>query len=99
MNQKFSRLFHRSGIPVLHLGYEEIALLPELSLRLFCDWLGLDFTPQMLGPGLNSQCNILLGNRVRQYGGRNQLISYDGSWLINNALGISTCLLSSSLPR
>ena len=94
VNQKFSHIFHQSEIPTLHLGYEEFALRPELSLRLICDWLGIDFSRQMLTPGLHSKSHILLGNRVRQNGDQNRLITYDGSWLTSNNLNFSACLLA-----
>jgi hypothetical protein len=81
VNQKFSNVFRQSGMPVLRVGYEELALRPEHTLRLICEWLGLAFSTQMLSPGTYSKSHILLGNRVRWQGDRNQQIVYDGSWL------------------
>ena len=94
MNQKFSNVFRRSGVPVLRVGYEELALRPELTLRLICQWLDLDFTQQMLSPGLYSKSHILLGNRVRQQGDHNQQIVYDASWLRDGGLRLTSFLVS-----
>ena len=94
MNQKFSNVFRRSGVPVLRVGYEELALRPELTLRLICQWLDLDFTQQMLSPGLYSKSHILLGNRVRQQGDYNQQIVYDASWLSDGGLRLASFLVS-----
>ncbi len=94
VNQKFSGLFHKSGVPTLHVGYEELALRPESVLQLVCQWLGIKFSKKMLSPGLYSQSHILLGNRVRQQVDRNQHIAYDASWLSRNALGFSSLLFS-----
>ena len=94
VNQKFSNVFRQSGVPVLRIGYEELALRPELTLRLICQWLDLDYTQQMLSPGLYSKSHILLGNRVRQQGDRNQQIVYDASWLRDGCLGFSSFVLS-----
>ena len=74
--------------------YEEFALRPEFTLRLICQWLHLDYTQQMLSPGLYSKSHILLGNRVRQQGDRNQQIAYDASWLRSGGVGFSTFLFS-----
>ena len=94
VNQKFSNVFRESGVPVLRVGYEELALRPEFTLRLICQWLHLDYTQQMLSPGLYSKSHILLGNRVRQQGDRNQQIAYDASWLRSGGVGFSTFLFS-----
>ena len=67
VNQKFSKVFRQSGVPVLRVGYEELALRPEFTLRLICQWLDLDYTRQMLSPGLYSKSHILLGNRCLLY--------------------------------
>ena len=94
VNNKFSNVFQRSGIPVLRVGYEELALRPELTLRLICEWLGLEFSTQMLSPGTCSKSHILLGNRVRWQGDRNQQIAYDGSWLAGSNPSFSSFLFS-----
>ncbi len=94
VNQKFSKVFRRSSVPVLCVGYEELALQPELTLRLICQWLGLDYSARMLSPGLYSKSHILLGNRVRQQVNRNQQIVYDASWLRDSNFGFSTFLFS-----
>ena len=94
VNKKFSNVFRRSGMPVLRVGYEELALRPEITLRLICEWLGLEFSAQMLSPGAYSKSHILLGNRVRWQGDRNQKIAYDGSWLACNKTSFSSLLFS-----
>ena len=94
VNQKFSNVFRESGLPVLRVGYEELALRPEFTLKLICKWLHLDYTQQMLRPGLYSKSHILLGNRVRQQSDRNQQIAYDASWLRDSGLGFSAFLFS-----
>ena len=94
VNQKFSNVFRESGLPVLRVGYEELALRPEFTLKLICKWLHLDYTQQMLRPGLYSKSHILLGNRVRQQSDRNQQIAYDASWLKESGLGFSAFLFS-----
>ena len=94
MNKKFSNVFRRSGMPVLRVGYEELALRPEITLRLICEWLGLEFSAQMLSPGTYSKSHILLGNRVRWQGDRNQKIAYDGSWLACNETSFSSLVFS-----
>ena len=43
VNRKFDRVLQRCGRPVFRLGYEELALQPERSLRLLCQWLDCHF--------------------------------------------------------
>ena len=86
--------FVESGVPVLRVGYEELALRPEFTLKLICKWLHLDYTQQMLRPGLYSNSHILLGKRVRQQSDRNQQIAYDASWLRDSGLVFSAFLFS-----
>ena len=81
LNWKFERVLKRSGRPVFHLGYEELALRPEAALQKVCAWLGLSFEPSMLKPGLNSQSHILSGNRMRFDVHKSSTIVYDDSWL------------------
>ena len=81
VNWKLERILKRSACPVLHLGYEELALRPEVALRHVCAWLGVSFAPSMLKPGCNSRSHILSGNRMRFDSQKNNAILYDDSWL------------------
>ena len=81
VNRKFDRALQRCGRPVFRLGYEELALQPEQSLRLLCDWLDLPFTDQMLAPGAHSTSHLLSGNRMRFDHDRSQSIRYDAAWM------------------
>lgn len=93
-NRQVDAALRRSGRPVFVLGYEELALAPEASLRKVCDWLGLPFDPAMLSPGSSSSSHILAGNRVRFDPERSASIRYDGSWMhqASAAIGIASQL-------
>ena len=69
------------GKRVFRLGYEELALRPEQSLRRLCEWLELEFEPVMLSPLQNSDSHILAGNRVRFDAKRSASILYDAQWM------------------
>lgn len=76
-----ARRFERLGDNVLRLGYEELALQPEVALRHVCDWLELPFVETMLAPGEHSTSHVLSGNRMRFDPEQRQRIRYDGSWM------------------
>ena len=70
---------------MFRLGYEELALRPEQSLRRVCDWLELDFLPEMLAPVAQSGSHILSGNRVRFDAEKGAEIQYDADWMSHGA--------------
>ena len=78
---RHERQLRRCGKPVFRLGYEELALRPEQSLRRLCDWLDLEFAPVMLSPVNHSASHILAGNRVRFDAERSAAIRYDAQWM------------------
>ncbi len=93
VNRKFDRALQRCGRPVFRLGYEELALQPERSLRLLCDWLGLAFSDQMLAPSAHSTSHLLAGNRMRFDHDRSRAISYDAAWMASHEWLIPAALL------
>ena len=93
VNRKFDRALQRCGRPVFRLGYEELALQPERSLQLLCDWLALPYSDQMLSPGANSTSHILSGNRMRFDPARSRAIRYDAAWMASNDWLLRTALL------
>ena len=99
VNRKFDRVLRQCGRPVFHLGYEELALKPERSLQLICDWLGLDFHDQMLTPGMTTKSHILSGNRMRFDKDRVSEIRYDSSWLDSSDHVIRLAMLIPPVQR
>lgn len=81
LSARHERLLKAAGKPVFRLGYEELALEPEETLRRLCAWLDLDFEGQMLQPLLFSGSHILSGNRVRFDAQKARSIRYDASWM------------------
>lgn len=71
------------GVPCFTLGYEELALQPQLSLTALSSWLGIDFDESMLTPA-RSKSHIIVGNRVRRSSERLARFNYDGSWLASH---------------
>ena len=81
VNARQASRLDSSGWPVFRLGYEQLALDPEASLRRLCQWLDIDFDARMLAPAQHSNSHILSGNRMRFDASRGQSIHYDGAWL------------------
>ncbi len=93
VNRKFDRVLQRCGRPVFRLGYEELALQPERSLRLLCQWLDLPFFEQMLTPGAHSTSHLLSGNRMRFDQDRSRSIRYDAAWMASREWLIPAALM------
>ncbi len=81
INARHERWLRRCGKPVFRLGYEELALQPEPSLRRLCAWLEIPFDTRMLEPACHSSSHVLSGNRLRFDPERSGAIRYDGSWM------------------
>jgi hypothetical protein len=94
-NRQVEAALRRSGRPVFVLGYEELALAPEASLRRLCGWLGLSFDAAMLTPGPSSSSHILAGNRMRFDSDRAASIRYDASWMTQ---GGAVAEIAAALP-
>jgi hypothetical protein len=93
LSARHERQLRRCGKPVFRLGYEELALRPEQSLRRLCDWLELEFAPAMLAPVAQSGSHILSGNRVRFDAEKGSAILYDAAWMTHGA-GIAQLALA-----
>ena len=85
LSARHERHLRQCGKPVFRLGYEELALRPAQSLRRLCDWLELDFLPEMLAPVAQSGSHILAGNRVRFDAEKGASIQYDADWMSHGA--------------
>ena len=81
VNARQDRWLQRCGKPVLRIGYEQLALCPEKTLRHICDWLNIDWDENMLAPMKHSSSHILSGNRMRFDAHRGSSIQYDYSWM------------------
>ena len=95
INARHERWLRRCGKPVFRLGYEELALQPEQSLRRLCAWLEIPFDQRMLAPASHSSSHVLAGNRVRFDPERSASIRYDGAWM---AAPAGLAQLSLALP-
>ncbi|WP_041375236.1 sulfotransferase [Prochlorococcus marinus] len=93
VNARQERLLQVSGRPVFRLGYEQLALDPETSLRRLCTWLEIPFDEQMLQPAQHSTSHILAGNRMRFDANRGASIRYDGAWLGHSSSLVQLALL------
>jgi hypothetical protein len=81
LNARDEQRFARLGDRMFRLGYEELALQPESTLRRLCDWLELPFSPAMLEPGSCSASHVLSGNRMRFDPTLRKKIQYDSTWI------------------
>tara|TARA_B100000035_G_scaffold125156_1_gene106550 strand:- start:528 stop:1397 length:870 start_codon:yes stop_codon:yes gene_type:complete len=94
VNWKLEKKLRQSSLQSFRLGYEELALAPEASLKLLCDWLKIDFCWDMMQPMDFSSSHIIAGNRMRYLAGRRNRIEYDGAWLSSNGFPLRASLMA-----
>lgn len=94
-NLRFERELRRCDKPVFLLGYEQFALDPERYLGRLCEWLGLDFTPEILHPDGSSNSHIIAGNQMRLNPEKSKRVRYDEKWLQDAIWPASLALLFS----
>ena len=81
VNNKFSRAFDSSSLPVLRMGYEEFVMFPEKCLRMICEWIRAPFCVNIMSPKAYSASHILLGNPIKNNDTKFKSINYDASWM------------------
>jgi len=97
-NLRTERFLRRHHIRARNLGYEELALRPDVMLNKLCDWLDVDFDPGMLAPA-GTGSHIIRGNRARQNSSTMSAIQYDSRWMTSSRLMLQSPLLLPLMQR
>ncbi len=79
-NKKLQHQLHKMNIDFFSVGYEEIAMYPDFALKKICEFVGVNFEPQMLNPA-KTKSHIINGNVVRADAEKRSKIMYDARWL------------------
>ena len=79
-HHKYLRFLREQQIDFLTVGYEELALRPDLTLRKVCDRVGVEFTESMLDPSASTS-KLVAGNRMMHDPTKKKNIFYDGKLL------------------
>jgi hypothetical protein len=79
LNRQTQRYLKNEGLSSFQLGYEEIALYPEMMMGRICDFIGLDLTDEMLSLE-GSESHIIKGNRMRSQKDKLARVFYDNRW-------------------
>ena len=82
-NKALQSFLQDENIAFKQIGYEELCLETEQSLRSMCDYLELEFTDGMLNP-IDANTHILLGNRMRRDAQKTSGIHYDNRWFYSD---------------
>ena len=84
-NRELDRALGPTDVPILNVGYEELALRPEATLRLVCDWLDVEFQAEMLFPLANTRSHIITGNGTVRRSPKKVPFRYDAAWMPSTA--------------
>lgn len=95
-NRRIKASLDRDQFRYFQLGYEEFALYPEFMLKKLCDFVGIEFHPDMLTP-TRSHSHVISGNIVRHDRQKAARIAYDNRWFVSNRLSLLTPLILPAL--
>lgn len=76
VNKKINYQLNKMQLPYLRVGYEEPALYPESILKKISEYIGEEYTPDMLPPA-NTSSHIIHGNVSRADPAKRKSIVYD----------------------
>ena len=91
-NLQVKRFLIRNRLNFMTVGYEEVALYPEMILEKICAFVGLPFDEQMLEPARTSS-HVIRGNRARGDAEIMRRFFYDARWLTSVKLSALETLL------
>jgi hypothetical protein len=89
-NRRYLGFTSGQNLHVHQLGYEELALQPEKTLKAVCRFLGVEFDPSMLNIR-KTRSHSVLGNRMRTQKEKTR-IQYDHRWFVRNEWKIPSVL-------
>lgn len=82
-NRKNQTVIKRLSVPWMQLSYEELCLFPTLSLAKISEFLGDEFTQQVLSFNKAEHHGVLI-NRMRNSEAKMSGVFYDNRWLFNH---------------
>lgn len=94
-NRRVEKALITSGLPYFLLGYEELSLSPETSVRSLVSWIGVNDDIQ-LNPGTS---HLSVGNRMRLKATQDFRVQYDAAWLSDLSLDIFSSISFSFIEK
>jgi len=91
-NKKVSSMLNDSDVHHMKIGYEELCLYPEYCLELICNFLGLEYEPEMKDLK-QTQSHLALGNMMRLDKKKSSKVYYDNRWFIEDSISFKYWLL------
>lgn len=86
------RYIKKNNLKYKLMGYEEIALYPEVMLKEICRFIGIAYHPDMLVPG-NTHSHVVKGNVARGDNEKRKAILYDARWMTSLPIVFYSVLL------
>ncbi len=84
-NKKLLYVLKKYGVKINYIGYEELAMYPELILKKICKFLNIGFSKELLVPD-NTKSHIINGNISRTDKEKRQGFFYDLRWMTSGRL-------------
>lgn len=86
-NQRIEKTIEELGLPALRMGYEELCLSAEATLRRVCDFLELDYHTGMASPA-HASGHVATGNVMRVDKKKRSGLFYDHRWFLDDCIGL-----------
>ena len=93
-NLKLLYRLKKMNLKSLKIGYEELALYPEFTLKKICEHIDINFEEQMMNPA-NTKSHIISGNIVRADNEKRKKIVYDARWMTSARIIFSSFFFAS----
>lgn len=77
------RFLSRLGLPTLRIGYEDLCLSPEFTIKRICRFLGIEFVADMVVPQ-PTRGHVAVGNPMRRHPEKSTRLHYDNRWFCNS---------------
>jgi len=88
-NLKLLYRLKKMDLKSLKIGYEELALYPEFTLKKICEYINVDFEEQMMNLA-KTKSHIIAGNVARADKEKRKKIIYDARWMTSTRIIFSS---------
>ncbi|NPA68765.1 MAG: sulfotransferase [Chlorobi bacterium] len=92
-NKKLLYMLKKYGVKINYIGYEELAMYPELILKKICKFIDVDFSKDLLFPD-NTKSHIINGNISRVDKDKRKGFFYDFRWMTSGRLALLSSLFA-----
>lgn len=92
-NRQFKKYLQNNDFDYLQVSYEELCFKKKETLKALTNFIGVDFSEEMMGDLNLSDSHIIRGNIMRSDKKRKKGINYDYRWFFDRSTNVNYTLL------